>query len=102
MLRIVVVDDHTFMRELMTGMLNRQKARYSFVAAVGTAAAAVNACREFAPDLLILDINLPNASGIETVPAIKRVSPHTDVLLCAAFATEDRRLDSLRVGAKGS
>ncbi|MGI8820781.1 MAG: response regulator [Chthoniobacterales bacterium] len=100
-LTIVVVDDHIFMRELISSTLHRQSARYVVLAAVGTAAAAVAACRKFAPNLLILDINLPDENGIDIVPAIKRVSPATHVLLCTAFPTADRLVESLRSGAKG-
>ena len=100
-LRIVVVDDHVFMRELIGEMFTRQRARYTVLASVGTAAAAIAACAEFLPDLVILDINLPDQSGIEAAPAIQRVSPGTHILLCTAFATEDRIVDALRVGAKG-
>jgi DNA-binding NarL/FixJ family response regulator len=42
-IRIVVVDDHRFMRDLMTSTLNRQEAHYSVVASVGTAAEAIEA-----------------------------------------------------------
>ncbi len=100
-LRIVVVDDHVFMRELISSTLNRQEAAYEVVASVGSAAEAVRACAEFRPNLLILDINLPDQSGIDIVPEIKRASPDTHVLLCTAFPTEDRLVDALRAGAKG-
>jgi DNA-binding NarL/FixJ family response regulator len=100
-LRIVVVDDHVFMRELISGMLQRQDSRYDVVASVGSAAEAVDAAATLLPDLLILDINLPDRNGVDTVPDIKSVSPDTHVLLCTAFPTEDRILDALRVGAKG-
>jgi two-component system nitrate/nitrite response regulator NarL len=100
-IRIVVVDDHIFMRDLITARLNREETRYVVVASVGTAAEGIEACKEFAPDLLILDINLPDQNGIEIVPIIKRVSPETYVLLCTAFPTEDRLIDAFRAGAKG-
>ena len=100
-MRIVVVDDHRFMRDLMTSTLNRQEANYSVVASVGTAAEAIEACKKFSPDLMILDINLPDQSGIDIVPAIKRVCPETNVLLCTAYPTEDRLGDAFRTGAKG-
>lgn len=100
-MRIVVVDDHVFMRDLMTSTLNRQEANYSVVASVGTAVDAIEACKKFAPNLLILDINLPDRNGVEIVPAIKRASPQTNVLLCTAFPTEDRLGDAFRAGAKG-
>jgi len=100
-MRIVVVDDHIFMRDLMTSTLNRQEANYSVVASVGKAAEAIEACRKYKPELLILDINLPDRSGIDIVPEIKRVSPETNVLLCTAFPTEDRLGAAFRTGAKG-
>ena len=61
---IVVVDDHRFMRDLISAMLARQEGRYTVVAEKGDAATAIAACKELAPDLLILDINLPDTSGI--------------------------------------
>src|SRR3954464_5667930 len=97
-IRIVVVDDHVFMRDLMTSTLNRQGANYSAVASVGTAAEAVEACKKFSPNLLILDIHLPDQSGIDIVPQIKRISPQTNVLLCTAFPAEERLGDALRAG----
>ena len=100
-MRIVVVDDHRFMRDLMTSALNRKEANYSVVASVGTGAEAIEACKKFSPDLMILDINLPDQSGIDIVPTIKRVWPETNVLLCTAYPTEDRLGDAFRAGAKG-
>ncbi|MBA2430807.1 MAG: response regulator transcription factor, partial [Chthoniobacterales bacterium] len=98
---IIVVDDHRFMRELMSAMLARQEGRYQVVAEAGDALTAIKACREFSPDLLILDINLPDMSGIEAVPAIRKVAARTRILLCTAFVTDDRVLDALRCGADG-
>lgn len=99
--RTVVVDDHVFMRELIGARLSREHSRYKVLAEVGDAAAAVAACRRLSPDLLILDINLPDQSGIDAVPDVKRVSPSTCVLLCTAYATDDRIADAMRSGADG-
>jgi len=100
-IRVVIVDDHIFIRDLMSARLGRQPARYVVLASVGTAAAGIEVCAEFRPDLLILDINLPDRSGMEIVPEIKRVSPRTHVLLCTAFPTTDRLIEALQSGAKG-
>lgn len=97
----MVVDDHVFIRELIGARLSRERARFKVLAEVGDAAAAVAACEELAPDLLILDINLPDRSGIEAVPEVKRVSPSTSILLCTAFPTDDRIADAMRSGAEG-
>ena len=100
-MRTVVVDDHVFMRELIGARLSREHSRYKVLAEVGDAASAVAACRRLSPDLLILDINLPDQSGIDAVAEVKRVSPSTSVLLCTAYATDDRIADAMRSGAEG-
>ena len=89
------------MRELISAMLARQEGRYKVVAEKGDAATAIAACKEHAPDLLILDINLPDVSGIEAVPQIRKHAPRTRILLCTAFATDDRVVEALRSGADG-
>jgi len=99
--RTVVVDDHVFMRELIGARLARENSRFKVLAEVGDAAAAVAACRRFSPDLLILDINLPDQSGIDAVAELKRVSPETSILLCTAYATDDRIADAMKSGAEG-
>jgi DNA-binding NarL/FixJ family response regulator len=100
-IRIVVVDDHRFMRELISVMLARQSDRYQVVAEHGDARSAIAACRELNPDLLILDINLPDLSGIDAVPRIKKLALKTRILLCTAFVTDERVVDALRCGADG-
>jgi DNA-binding NarL/FixJ family response regulator len=97
----VVVDDHRFMREVISAMLARQQGLFKVVAEEADAAAAIQACKDFTPDLLILDINLPDTSGIEAVPHIRKHAPRTRILLCTAFATDDRVLEALRCGADG-
>jgi DNA-binding NarL/FixJ family response regulator len=99
--RIVVVDDHRFMRELISAMLGRQSGRYEVVAEHGDARTAIRVCEELKPDLVILDINLPDLSGIEAVPMIKKLAPETRILLCTAFVTDDRVMEALRSGAVG-
>jgi two-component system response regulator NreC len=99
--RIVVVDDHRFMRELIAAMLRRHDGRYDVVAEAADARSAIGACQTLSPDLVVLDINLPDVSGIDIVPQIKKVSPHTRVLLCTAYVTDDRFVDALASGAEG-
>src|SRR5207302_8998197 len=91
--RIVVVDDHRFMREVTAAMLRRHNSRYDVIAEVADAKGAIGACHRLSPDLVVLDINLPDASGIDIVPQIKKVSPRTRVLLCTAYVTDDRIVD---------
>jgi DNA-binding NarL/FixJ family response regulator len=98
--RIVVVDDHVLIRDLMIRALMEKK-RHVVVAAVGTAAEAVRVCRRLKPDVLILDINLPDRNGIDALPDVKRAAPSTRILLCTGFPTDDRLSDLAATGAHG-
>ena len=98
---IVLADDHIFMRDLMARTLRRQKQRYSVVGEVGTAADALDACRQLLPDLLVLDIYLPDRRGTEILHEVRQAAPPTRVLLCTAFPTDDSIVDLARTTADG-
>ena len=98
---VVVVDDHEFMRELICARLEREGGRYLVVGHAPDAAGALEQCQSLRPDLLILDINLPDQKGTEIVPRIKQTCPGTRVLLCTAYLIEDPLDECLRVGANG-
>ena len=99
--RVAIVDDHTFMRDLISRELTRSDKHYDVVAAVGTAADAVAVCRRFSPNLLVLDINLPDRTGVAAVPDIRRASPATRILLCTAFPKKDWLGEASSCGADG-
>ncbi len=99
--RVAVVDDHVFMRDLIARELTRSEKHYDVVATVGTAADAVAVCLRLAPDLLVLDIHLPDRTGIAAIPDIRRASPSTRILLCTAFPTEDWIGEASSCGAEG-
>lgn len=99
--RVAVVDDHAFMRDLIARALRRAASRYEVVATVGTAAEAVSACRRLAPNLVVLDINLPDRNGVAIVPDIRRVSPNSRILLCTAFPCADWITEASTSGADG-
>jgi DNA-binding NarL/FixJ family response regulator len=90
-----------FMRDLIARELTRSDKPYDVVAAVGTAADAISSCRRFTPDLLVLDINLPDRTGIAAVRDIRRAAPNTRILLCTAFPKEDWFDEASRCGADG-
>ena len=99
--QIVVVDDHRFMRELITARLRREAEAYEVVAEADDAASGIAACERLKPDLLVLDVNLPDQSGIDAVPRILRVSPGTRILLCTAFVSDECAAKARHCGAHG-
>lgn len=98
---IIVVDDDRFMREVISAMLSRQRGAYNVIGQAADAAEAIRICAELAPDVVILDINLPDQSGIDIVPELKRIAPTTRILLCTAYVCDSRVVDALRCGAHG-
>ena len=98
---IAVVDDHHFVRDLIISMLRRQDGRYHVVGEAGDIETATVLCEQTQPDVLVLDINLPDGSGIDAVPHLQEVSPKTHILLCTADVSESRVIDALRSGAHG-
>lgn len=100
-LGVVLIDDHAFMRELLAKALARQASRFKILGQGGSAAEALHLCRKALPDLLILDIHLPDEDGIAIVPALKKASPKTKVLLCSAYASEDCMTEAIQSGAEG-
>lgn len=101
MLRLVVVEDDQFVREIVTRLLNHQSNRYRVVAAVENVEAGLSACRETCPDVILLDINLPGESGIDGLPKLRAVCPGARILLCTAQPTDERIIEALRSGADG-
>lgn len=79
----------------------RESSDYNVIATVGTAAEAITKCTALKPDLLVLDINLPDSTGITAVPHIRRVSPTTRILLCTAYPKEDWLTEATACGADG-
>src|SRR3954447_8360898 len=98
---VVVIDDHRFMRELMSRKLDGHAGRFRVVAEGGDIRSAMEVCRQHRPHLIILDINLPDGCAIEAVGPIKENCPTSRVLLCTAYVSDERVIDALRSGADG-
>ena len=99
-LRIAVVDDHDIVRQGIAALLERQPG-FEVVAEAGTAAEALVAVNRFRPDLVILDVNLPDGSGIETCREIRARHPETRVVILTGSADEDTVLTAVVAGANG-
>lgn len=97
--RILIVDDAMFMRKLMSDIL--KKAGYEIVAEAGNGEEAFNKYKEFEPDLVTMDITMPDVNGIEGVKMITAQFPDAKVLMCSAMGQEGMVIDSVKAGARG-
>jgi DNA-binding NarL/FixJ family response regulator len=98
--RIVIVDDHTLFREGLRTILEMED-DIEVVADAETAEDVVELVWRTRPDVLLLDIRMPQGSGLDAVPAVLRISPRTSVLVLTACDEKEEHVRAFRLGARG-
>ena len=83
-LRLLVVDDHEVVRQGLVALLERRRS-FQVVAEAGTVAEAIEQARRFQPDLVIMDVRLPDGSGIEACREIRAELPATRVVMLTSL-----------------
>jgi two-component system, NarL family, response regulator DevR len=99
-LRLLVVDDHEVVRQGLVALLDRRE-RFQVVAEAGTVEEALDAARRFLPDLVIMDVRLPDGSGIEACREIRSELPKTRVVMLTSYPDEEAVLSAIIAGASG-
>ena len=97
---LLVVDDHEVVRQGLVALLDR-RAGFQVVAEAGTAADAIEQARRFQPDLIIMDVRLPDGSGVEACREIRSELPATRVVMLTSYPDEDAVLAAIVAGASG-
>ena len=100
MTRVLIVDDHPVFRDGLAGLL----ATVSGVEVTGTASTAeeaLAAIKYTAPDVVLMDINLPGASGVEATRRAAQLAPATAVLVITMVDDDDTVFAALAAGARG-
>jgi two-component system, NarL family, response regulator DevR len=99
-LRLLVVDDHEVVRQGLVALLDRRDA-FQVVAEAGSVADALAAVERHQPDLVIMDIRLPDGSGIEACRDIRAEHPETRVVMLTSYPDEEAVLSAIVAGASG-
>jgi DNA-binding NarL/FixJ family response regulator len=97
---LLVVDDHEVVREGLVALLDRRTG-FQVVAQAGTVAEAVAQAAKFQPDLVIMDVRLPDGSGIEACREIRAARPETRVVMLTSYPDEEAVLSAILAGASG-
>lgn len=99
-IRVLIVDDHELVRVGLRTVLEARP-RFSVVGEARTVAEAVALAAERAPDVVVMDIRLPDGTGIEACREIRDARPDTRVIMLTAYADEDLLIGSIVAGASG-
>ncbi len=99
-LKILIVDDHDIVRKGLAMLVSRQQ-DLSVVAEAGTVAEAVAKAREFVPDVVVMDIRLPDGSGVEACREIRDENADIKVLMLTSYSDEEAVMGSIMAGASG-
>jgi DNA-binding NarL/FixJ family response regulator len=100
MIRIVIIDDHEIVRQGVATVL-QEDAEFQIVGEAADGEAALRVVRETQPDVALVDVRLPEISGIELCYHLQQESPATRVLILTSYLDANVVRECIRAGAKG-
>ena len=98
--RVILADDHVLVRRGLKLILE-ENSNLEIAAEVGDGLELLNVLQKINPDLIILDVSMPNLRGIEAIPEIRRVRPNAKVLMLTMHKEEDYLYQAISAGANG-
>jgi two-component system, chemotaxis family, chemotaxis protein CheY len=96
--RILVVDDAAFMRMMIKDILTKNG--FEVVAEAADGQQALERYKELQPDLVTMDITMPEMDGITSLKEIKKINPNAKVIMCSAMGQQAMVIDAIQAGAK--
>jgi two-component system chemotaxis response regulator CheY len=96
--RILVVDDAAFMRMMIKDIL--VKGGYDVCGEATDGANAIEKYRELKPDLVTMDITMPEMDGITSLQEIRKIDPGAKIVMCSAMGQQQMVINAIKSGAK--
>jgi two-component system, chemotaxis family, chemotaxis protein CheY len=96
--KILIVDDAAFMRMMIKDILTKNG--FDVVGEAADGAQAVEKYKETTPDLVTMDITMPEMDGIAALKAIKQINPNAKIIMCSAMGQQAMVIDAIQAGAK--
>jgi two-component system response regulator DevR len=99
-IRILIADDHEVVRIGLSALLDRQPG-FRVVGQAGSGQEAIRLARALRPDVVVLDIRMPDGSGTDACRAITAEAPGTPVVMLTSYADEEALFEAISAGASG-
>ena len=99
-IRLLVADDHPLLREGLVAVLSTQH-DFEVVGEAGNGAEAVQKVAQLQPDVVLLDLEMPEMDGVEALKRMQEHNPGVRVIIFTAFDADDRILAAVQAGAQG-
>ncbi|MBI4553147.1 MAG: response regulator transcription factor [Candidatus Latescibacteria bacterium] len=99
-IRIMIVDDHPVVRDGLRAILNTQS-DFEVVAELKNGTGVVNAASSLKPDVILLDLEMPEVDGIEALHRLRTAGREARVIVLTVFDTDERILAAVQAGAQG-
>lgn len=95
---VLIVDDAAFMRMMIKDILSKNG--YEVAGEADNGARAVEKYKELTPDLVLMDITMPEMNGIDAVKNIKAIDPGAKIVMCSAMGQQAMVIESIQAGAR--
>lgn len=99
-IRLIIADDHDLVREGIHGRLV-DAAGIDLVGEAKNGREAIALCSSLSPDLVLLDVSMPELNGLETAKIIRREMPDIKILFLSVYDNQEYVMEALRIGANG-
>jgi two-component system chemotaxis response regulator CheY len=96
--RILIVDDAAFMRMMIRDILTKNG--FEVCGEANDGLQAIEKFKELRPDLITMDITMPEMDGIHALKEIKKIDPNSKVIMCSAMGQQAMVIDAIQAGAK--
>jgi two-component system chemotaxis response regulator CheY len=98
MAKILIVDDAAFMRMMIKEILTKNG--FDVVGEASDGQQAIEKFKELEPDLVTMDITMPEMDGVTALKEIKKLNPNSKVIMCSAMGQQAMVIDAIQAGAK--
>ncbi|MDR2875233.1 MAG: response regulator [Methylobacillus sp.] len=99
-IRVLIIDDHSLFRSGIRLVLERQD-DFELVGEAGNGLEGVKHAKRLSPDVILLDLHMPDLSGLETIPLLQDEAPDAQIVMLTVSEDAEDLLEALRMGARG-